>query len=185
MRTLTQSIHGTEPTAVCRMTPQALYLHHKDRVYHLCLRFCGGRVALAEDLTHDVFVTLLERLPTLTEQGTLEPWVYRVTTNICLSRLKRERSWWGKVQQLLFSSATSHTETPEKQVLLRADLQHVMEELRALPAKERVVFCMVHLDHLSQQEVCETLSLSKGYVSKLLHRAQQRLRQRGWEMPDA
>ena len=184
MRTLTQNICGTEQEIVRQMTPQALYLHHKDRVYQLCLRYAGGRVALAEDLTHDVFVKLLEHLPSLSETTELAPWIYRVTTNTCLSRLKREQSWWSKMQQIIWSKPTAHTETPEKQVSLRADLQYVLEELQQLPAKERVVFCMVHLDHISQQDVGKTLSLSKGYVSKLLHRAQQRLRKRGWEVTD-
>jgi RNA polymerase sigma factor (sigma-70 family) len=47
--------------------------------------------------------------------------------------------------------------------------------LGQLPARERVVLGMVHLDGKSQREVAEILGLSKGYVSKLLARATARL----------
>ena len=55
-------------------------------------------------------------------------------------------------------------------------------ELKRLPAKERVVFCMRYLDDKPQQEIAAALSMSPGYVSKLLTRARGRLERRGWEV---
>lgn len=161
------------------MNAEELYLLHKDRVFRLCLRYCGGQIALAEDLTQDVFIKMLEELATLQERESLEGWLYRVTTNACFTRLKRDTSVWYKVRQVLSLAPQSTSHTPERQVEVRQDLEQTMSALQRLPAKERVVFCMATLDERPQQEICDVLGLSKGYVSKLLHRARARLQ--GWE----
>lgn len=164
---------------------ESLYRQHRERVYHLCLRLGGGRVAWAEDATQDVFVKLILNLDALEAQEDLGSWIYRVTMNTCLSRLKRDGSVWRKVARALGARPESSPETPERQLQLREELRRVADELHGLPAKERVVFCMKHLDELEQREIASTLSLSEGYVSKLLHRAQDRLERRGWEVPRA
>ncbi len=78
-------------------SPAALYQEHRGRVYHLCLRLGAGNVAWAEDATQDVFVKLLAELPRLSATEDLGGWIYRVTVNTCLSRLRREGSVWRRV----------------------------------------------------------------------------------------
>jgi RNA polymerase sigma-70 factor (ECF subfamily) len=164
---------------------ETLYQQHRQRVYHLCLRLGGGNRAWAEDATQDVFVRLLERLDQLAAQDDLGAWIYRVTVNTCMTRLKREGSIWGRVSRALAAgSREAQSGTPERQVQVSRDLQGVLEELERLPAKERVVFCMRCLDEKPQNEIASTLGLSPGYVSKLLARARGRLERRGWEVHD-
>jgi RNA polymerase sigma-70 factor (ECF subfamily) len=173
---------GSRETVV---NAESLYRQHRERVYHLCLRLGGGRVAWAEDATQDVFVKLLANLDALAEQEDLGGWIYRVTMNTCLSRLKRDGSVWRKVARALGARPEAAPETPERQLQLREELRRVADAVHGLPAKERVVFCMKHLDELEQREIAATLSMSEGYVSKLLHRAQDHLERRGWEVPRA
>jgi RNA polymerase sigma-70 factor (ECF subfamily) len=59
-----------------------------------------------------------------------------------------------------------------------------VEVMRALPARERVVLYMKLLDGSSQKDIAATLSMSEGYVSKLLARAWARIRAAGWEGDD-
>jgi RNA polymerase sigma-70 factor (ECF subfamily) len=65
------------------------------------------------------------------------------------------------------------------------ELQAVASTLEQLPPLERVVLVMRQLEGMSQQEIAATLNLSKGYVSKLVHRAIARIRAAGWEFHDA
>lgn len=163
---------------------QALYQLHKDRVYHLCLRLGGGNVAWAEDATQDVFIKLLEQMPGLTDTDDLGGWIYRVTVNTCMTRLKRDGSVWRRVSQALAQSQPEVvSDTPERQVQVRDELTAALAQLKDLPAKERIVFCMRYLDEMPQQQIASTLSLSKGYVSKLLKRVRKRLERQGWEVP--
>lgn len=178
---------GTEFPAMVQprtVSAQDLYLQHRERVFQLCLRLGAGRRAWAEDATQDVFVRLLEELPRLEHPDDLGGWIYRVATNTCLTRLKRDGSVWRKVARLLTAAPRAEA-SPEHEVQVRHDLAAVLRQLQDLPGQERVVFCMKYLDELPQQEIAGALRLSEGYVSKLLQRARARLEERGWEVPSA
>src|SRR5262249_45096925 len=139
----------------------------------------GGRIGWAEDATHDVFVKLLESLPELDDPQDLGGWLYRVACNLCVSRLRREQSLFGRVKAALLDQ--SETETDLVEIEDRTEARAALEALGSLPGKERVVLCMKVLDGKSQREIAELLSLSEGYVSKLVTRAWAKLKAAGWD----
>ncbi len=159
---------------------EGLYVEHRDQVYRWALRYGAGDSAFAEDVTQEVFMRLMRALPRLSDTEQLGGWLYRVTANRCLSRLRRRR-----LTQTILSGLGLHRPPPaalEDQLGARQDLQHVLETLRALPAREGIVLTMLHLDGLSQSEIAQTLGLSRGYVSKLVARGTAQVRARGWEV---
>lgn len=182
-----RELHVLEPTPLedpadeVRTDWARHYRAHRDAVYRWCLRYGGGRAAWAEDMTHDVFVRLFQRLPALAETDDLGGWLYRVTANLCVSQLRRERSW---LRRLVLAGPTGdpgvQQPTPELQGLAR----EALATLRLIPDRERVAFCMKVLDGKTQREVAHDLGLSEGYVSKLLARAVERIRAAGWECDD-
>ena len=161
---------------------ERLYVRHRDRVFRLALRHGAGDSAWAEDVTHDVFVRLLGAIDRLHDEDELGGWFYRVTINRCLSKLKRDRLLQSLVT--LFGAFPTLPPTPEHSALARSDLRRTLEAVRSLPPKERVAFSMLHLDGKSQNEIAEIMGHSKGYVSKLLHRAAERVRAQGFEVPE-
>lgn len=152
-----------------------LYRRHHRAVFHLALRYGLDDEAWAEDVVHDVFVALLDRLPSLDDREQLDGWLYRVTTNRCLRKLRRERFLLHDVVRRLWAVGPTEGPSVEGRVFARHDLERARQVLGELAPRERVVVCMVHLDGKSQREVCEVLGLSKGYVSKLLARGTARL----------
>lgn len=152
-----------------------LYRRHHRAVFQLALRYGLGDEAWAEDVTQDVFLTLLDRLPTLDAHEPLDGWLYRVTCNRCLRKLRRESFFRRPLVRWLLARDQVAEASPEQQVFARRDLERARCALAALPARERVIVGMCHLDGKSQREVCEILGLSKGYVSKLLARGIARL----------
>jgi RNA polymerase sigma-70 factor, ECF subfamily len=159
-----------------------LYERYQREVYRLALRYAGGRVGWAEDITQDVFVKLLSDPQDLSDPEALGGWFYRVTTNRCLNRLRHEAFANSPAVRWLLRALQPPPKTPELQVLVRAELGAVAQALQHLAPTERVVFCMLHLDGKPQHEIARTLGLSKGYVSKLLARASARLQAGGWEL---
>jgi len=153
----------------------ALYAQHRDRVYRVALRYAYGNIAWAEDITQDVFVKLCEVHHQLEDLQALGAWFYRVTTNMCLNRLERDRFLQLTPVRYVLAQRKS-PRTPEVLTGATQQMRRVLETLRTLPPKESVVFCMKHLDGKDQTEICETLKMSKGYVSKLLKRAEERVR---------
>ena len=162
----------------------ACYEAHKRRVFHLALRFAGGNSTFAEDVTHDVFVKLLEHLPHLDQQDDLGGWLYRVTANLSLTRLRRSRSVLYRFLPA-YRAAARDSEPPADELLeQRETAAAAMATLGSLPPKQRVVLAMKVLDGRSQRDIAEALGMSEGYVSKLLARAWAKVRAAGWEGSD-
>ena len=162
---------------------EACYAKHHARVYLLGLRYGGGNNAWAEDLTHDVFVCLAEKKDELDSLEDIGGWLYRVASNLAVSRLRRERSLWRRVSTKL--SATEPRGEPSADIVIEQQQLSAMAvtALTRLPPKQRVVISMKILDDKSQREIADTLALSEGYVSKLIARGLRRIRRQGWEAP--
>ena len=69
----------------------ACYREHHREVFRQGLRFGGGRRDFAEDLTQEVFIRLMARWDKLQDKHDVGGWLYRVTANLAVSRLRRER----------------------------------------------------------------------------------------------
>lgn len=160
----------------------ALYRQHRDRVYRLALRYGGGSRAWAEDVTQEVFLRLIGVLDRLEDHAALDGWFYRVTTNRCLNRLRRERLRSAPAVRWLLGRRAPEPVDPERLAGVREKLMRAWDVLETLPPKERVAFCMHYLDGRKQIEVAEILGHSKGYICKLIKRAESRVREAGWEV---
>jgi RNA polymerase sigma-70 factor (ECF subfamily) len=159
-----------------------LYARYYRQVFHLALRYGRGDVAWAEDLTQDIFVTLMRLPRPLRAQESLSGWFYRVTTNRCLNALRKDKFLQSAPVRWLLGRDSHNGHTPEHVAIARDDLSRALQSVSALPPKERVVFFMVHIDGKDQGEAARVLGHSKGYVSKLLKRAEQQLIAAGWKV---
>lgn len=157
---------------------QAFEAHRLD-VFHWALRFGGGDRAFAEDLTHDVFLKLHAHLGSLEARADLGGWLYTVTARLALTRRRNEHGWADRLKTFF---KPQRAPSIDDIVAAREAGSKAMRVLRALPEKERVVLCMELIDGLKQREIARALSLSEGYVSKLLDRARQRVRDSGWDL---
>lgn len=161
---------------------EALYRLHHDLVYRLALRYGRGDAAWAEDVTQEVFIGLFDALHRLDEREGLEPWFYRVTINRCLNRLRRERVRDAVPLRWLLGPSERQPVDPERLTAARQGLSQAWTVLDALPPKERVAFCMYYLDGKRQSEIGEILGHGKSYICKLIKRAENRVRDLGWEV---
>ena len=156
---------------------EALYQQHRLQVFRWGLRYGGGSSAWAEDLTHDVFLKLFAALATLDDQADLAGWLYRVTSNLALRRLGRERSLVGRLRLLVQPPPATAT---DQLVERREETAAAVAAINTLPPNERVVLLMVLVDGTSQTEVAHSLGMSKGNVSKLMARGRAKLIAAGW-----
>lgn len=160
------------------------YEQHSQRVLRLCLRYGGGSVHWAEDVTHDVFMRLLSHLPSLSQTQDVEGWLVTVATRLCLKRLERERSIFGRVLIRLSGGSAGAATAPDEIFELKEDAKAILAALQQLPARERMVMTQLLAEGKSQQEICESLGFSKGYVSKLATRGREQLKAAGWDVDE-
>ena len=66
-----------------------LYETHKSRVYGICLRITRER-AEAEDCAQEAFLQCFQKLSTFRGDSALSTWLYRLTVNVVLMRLRSD-----------------------------------------------------------------------------------------------
>src|SRR5438552_12348188 len=140
---------------------EACYARHRDLVYRLCLRYSGGRLGFAEDVTQEVFIRLFENFAKIDRDEPLEAWLYAVASRLCISRLRRDRSLRGWLVRMVHgerNSAPSVARLFERNEAVSA----VMTAIERLPPRQRIALCMRAFDGKSQREIAGILRVSEG-----------------------
>jgi len=164
-------------------TPRAfrpLYERYKDRVYNTAYRITGDP-GVAEDVTHDVFVRIYERLGQFRRRSRFSSWLYRVTVNLAtdVARRRSRERWLFAVRFGETPGGGEPTSAAESGPLGSVESAEVAEEVsRAvaeLSPKLRGVVVLRYFEGLSYEEVAEVLKVSVGTVNSRLSAAHERL----------
>ncbi len=153
------------------------------RVLGVALRLLNDR-GEAEDLTQEVFVALYHHLPEFRGESRLSTWIYRITRNRALNRLKfLKRRHHGSHADVddpaLVGSIVADVDSGPRAAdrhLEHQGLSHVLEaHLRRLPEEQRTLVILRDLEDLSYEEIAEVTGLPLGTIKSRLHRARAEL----------
>lgn len=156
----------------------ALVALFSGRVFAVAYRMLGDR-AEAEDLSQDVFVALYHSLGTFRGESRLSTWIYRITKNRCLNRLKfLKRRHVGEHADLDDPAVQVRDDgAPDPAQRLHGDRVGAVLEarIRALPEEQRLLVVLRDVEDLSYEEIVEVTGLPLGTVKSRLHRARAEL----------
>jgi RNA polymerase sigma-70 factor (ECF subfamily) len=163
----------------------ALVTVFQGRVFAVAFRILNDR-AEAEDLAQEVFIALYHSISTFRGESKLSTWIYRITRNRCLNRLKfLKRRHVGTqadiddpaMSRVLADPASSAEGAHHPAGRLAGDeLSAVLEQhLRALPEEQRTLVVLRDLEDLSYEEIASITELPLGTVKSRLHRARAEL----------
>lgn len=162
-------------TRVRRQDAQAFRIlvdRHLGSIVALARRMLKDE-AEADDIAQEALLRLWRAGETL-ELGPygLRPWLRRVTSNLCLDRIRSSR------RTVVTDEVPEVAEEPSQEVgLEEQDLaKRVGEAMSALPERQRRALTLFHHEGLSQAEVGEVLGISDEAVESLLARARRTLR---------
>lgn len=132
----------------------------------------------AEDLCHDVFVTVFRQDWRSVEYT--RAWILRIAMNQCLNLLKRKQAQLKKVSQvqLLQEQTTASVKSVDTIVLEKAAEEEWEALLRQLPEKLMAVVTLRYIGELSLVEIAETLKIPVGTVKSRLHKALKIMRKK-------
>ncbi len=154
----------------------ALYRRRQQSVFRFALQMSGS-MEIAEDVTQEVFITLLQSPRIYDEsRGSLSSFLYGVARNYVLRKLKRESRLLA-----LFDDEKEDDESFVANVDLPGDLTRdetikaVQKAVLALPQNYREVVVLCDLHELSYAEVAEIVGCAVGTVRSRLHRARKLL----------
>lgn len=152
----------------------AFYRAELPCVYGYLLRLCAGDRALAEDLTQDVWVALVEELRRGRDERADRRWLIAVARSRFLDHARRERLRDTKLR--LFSRPNEADEEPTS--------DQVLSRLQALQPLHRAVLVLRYVDDLTVPEVAAVVNRDLTATNSLLARARSQLRRVGRGDPD-
>ena len=156
-----------------------LYKAHCRRVYSLCLRMIKNP-AEAEDLTQQAFLQLFRNISTFRGESGFSTWLHRVTVNIVLMHLRRNKPAEIPVEDL--ERHSSNCEGPfedgssDTSMLGAIDRLNLMRAMRKLPAGYKKLFLMHDVIGYQHSEIAGLVGCSTGCSKSQVHKARKRLR---------
>jgi RNA polymerase sigma-70 factor (ECF subfamily) len=162
-------VGGTLPGEVVMMSPDAFcafYRTHLPEVYGYLLRLCAGDRAHAEDLTQDVWVTLVEELRRGHAERADVRWLITVARSRFIDVVRRERRGWSKLALIQRDDGADGEPAGTD----------VLDSLAALQPLYRAVLVLRYVDGLAVPEVAATVGRGVTETNSLLARARDELR---------
>ncbi len=158
-----------------------LYDRYRDRVYNVCYRISGNATD-ALDASQETFGILYRKLPDFRFESRLSSWVYRIAVNASID-IKRRAST-RRVASLesvveggnqgeggRFDIQDESTELPAASASRRELEQEIQRAIDRLSPKLRGITVLRYVEHLSYDQISETLQISLGRVKSRLARA--------------
>jgi RNA polymerase sigma-70 factor, ECF subfamily len=134
----------------------------------------GGAHHDAEEAVQDAFVKAIGALRRDPEREiVLKPWLYAITRNACLDRLRRPHRTVDiePLQAILHDGGAD----PQAALERRERMAVVIGGLRELPERQRAALVMHELEGRSHEELAGALDVSVGASKALVCRARQGL----------
>lgn len=153
----------------------ALYDRHRQLVYRTALGITADEEAAA-DLLQDVFLRLFRYSRRIDPDRPLEPWLYRVTTNLGCTYVKRQTVFRRLLREM--GEWLVRERRPSVAHLAESNeaWQAVREAVAALPLAQRVVVILYYVNDLSVQSISEIVGVPAGTVKSRLHYGRRQLK---------
>jgi RNA polymerase sigma-70 factor (ECF subfamily) len=131
---------------------------------------------LAEEILQDCFVKAYRvRHRLFTDRSPL-PWLMRVTTNLCYSRIDRRRAIIEPLTALIGNLIADLTARPEQVAESREIIEVLQRGIDALPPKQKTAIILYYLHGYSLAESAEIAACRLGTMKSRLHYALKALR---------
>jgi RNA polymerase sigma-70 factor (ECF subfamily) len=163
---------------------------HQHRVWSLCLRMMGNE-SDAEDVAQEVFLTVYRNIVQFRGESRLSTWIYRITRNHCLNRIKflKRRAQQKKqslentrqsdlIEASSLGSISGRVPRPDRLAEGRQMEAIIQEQIQKLSPEHRELIVLRDVEQLSYEEVQAITGLALGTVKSRLHRARLELAQR-------
>ncbi len=166
---------------------RVLFERYQRKVFSLAWGMVRDRER-AEEVVQEAFLKAYRNLDRFQGDSSFYTWLYRITMNVGIDYLRREKKRAGSVD---YDDRMAHheevnkgefplvssfgTQTPGR-IQGRQELaEQIGRAMEQLSEKHRQVILLREIEGLSYTEIAETLDIQKGTVMSRLHHARQNL----------
>jgi len=153
---------------------------HQGMVYSLAFRMVGDREDAA-DLAQDAFLNAWRGLARFDSRSAFATWLYRLTSNVCIDFLRREKRRGGLSltvddQENREAELADERWSPQRLLELEETRGALQKALAALSPEHRQILLLREMEGLSYADIAQALGLEEGTVKSRIARARLALR---------
>ena len=155
-----------------RRSQQVIYEKFYTKMMGVCLRYASNKQE-AQDLVHDGFLKVFEKISKYNYSGSFEGWIRRIMINTSIDYYRKNKNVFTKDNQ---DFANIEGEEPEQDVLSQLRTEDIMKAVQSLSPGYRAVFNLYVVEGYSHKEVSDELGISVGTSKSNLAKAKKNLR---------
>lgn len=141
---------------------------HYDFMYRIAFRWCGN-YADAEDITHNAFLKMADKLHYFRFESSFRTWLCRLVINTAKDSVRREQRNYQRMAQVNEDLTDG----------VRADSQTYTNEIfrfiQKLPQDQRAALILVFGEGMTHKEAAEIEGCPEGTLSWRIHEARRNL----------
>lgn len=152
---------------------EKLYALLAPKMLAVCFRYANNKVE-AEDLMHDGFMLVFNKINTFRSDGSGEGWVRRIMVNNAINHVKKNHA-------LKFSEELEEVSDDglplTNDTLMQLAYTDIIQKIRQLPEGYKMVFNLFAIEGFSHKEIAERLGISESTSKTQYRMARMRLAQ--------
>ncbi len=150
-----------------RRDQELLYRRHAPRLYAVCLQYSGNDEE-AHDILQEGFIKIFENLKHYKNEGSFEGWIRRIVVNTALEKYRSNHNLYRIDDIDTIPEPDADPENEDYSGLEAVDLLNIIREL---PPKYRMVFNLFAIEGYSHKEISRMINISEGTSKSNLSRA--------------
>lgn len=120
----------------------------------------------AQDIAQEVLLRLLRKAPSYDPSRPLYPWLARICTNLCLTRLRAVKRFLHALGRIGF--VEGRTEAPDQTPAVKF---RPLRALQRLSRREREVLTLRFIFDVERDEIARLLDIDSGSVKRTISRS--------------
>lgn len=158
-----------------------LVKRHDKQIFSVAARYVNNAED-AKDIYQEVFLRVYKSIGKFQFRSEFSTWLYRITTNVCLSYFKKNR-----MQRTVKSSISDevsnaeilqkeHSNTSHQHLTNTEISDRISDALNLLSPQQKLIFILRHYEGYKIREIAGFIKCTEGTVKKQLFNAVRRLR---------
>ncbi len=163
---------------------ESIVRRFERRVLTTALRLLGN-LEDAQDAAQEVFLKTHRHLGRFDQERKFEPWLYRVTVNVCRDTWRRQKT--GTAMRLEMPEQIADSQAmgnPHRRLRAEEEKQLLYRALATLPDKERSAIVLRDVEGFSTAEVADILGSSEVTVRSQVSKARVKIKKAIERMPE-
>jgi len=148
------------------------------KIYRFAERLLGNAHD-AEDVVQDVWMKLWDRRDKLGEIKSLEAFIFRMTRNLCLDKIKLKKpQYYDDREETSFRfDGADERPDPERSLELKDTMDRVNHIIGHLPEQQQTLLQLRDIEGMEYEEISEVTGLEVNTIRVNISRARRKLKE--------